>query len=85
VEAANVIPLADTLLALVDSLELPEGSGLAITSATLDVPLEGRVVPMRGAPVFLAAVPHTRWRSGVLPAVHLAHFGLAEVPTEDEG
>ena len=71
-------PLAETLVALVDSLDPPEGSGLVISSATLDVPLEGWVVEGRDAPVFLASVPHTRWLSGFLPHVQLAHVELAE-------
>jgi hypothetical protein len=73
-----VIPLAETLVALVESLDPPEESGLVVSSATLDVPLEGWVVDGRDAPIFLASVPHTRWRFGFLPPVNLAHVELAE-------
>lgn len=76
-----MIPLADTLVALVDSLTVSETPGLAVTSATMDVPLEGRVVESYGAPTFFACVPHTRWRSGVLPPLHVAHLRIVE----DEG
>ena len=72
-------PLSETLVALVESLEPPEGSGLVVTEATLDVPLEGWVVENRDdVPVFIASLPHTRWTSGFLPPVHLAHIELSE-------
>ena len=73
-----MIPLAETLVALVESLDPPEDSGLVVSAATLDVPLEGWVVDGRDAPVFLASVPHTRWVSGFLPAVSMAHIELGE-------
>jgi hypothetical protein len=73
-----VIPLADTLIALVESLEPPEGSGLTVSAATIDVPLEGWVVSEHEQPIFLASVPHTRWMSGFLPAVQMAHLEIGE-------
>ena len=78
-------PFADTLAELVASLDPPEGSGLTVTSATLDVPLEGWVVEAHGEPVFVASLPHTRWQSGFLPPVHTAHVDVGEAPVEDEG
>ncbi len=78
-------PFADTLAGLVASLDPPQSSGLTVTSATLDVPLEGSVVEMHGEPVFAASLPHTRWRSGFLPPVHMAHVEVHEAPVEDEG
>jgi hypothetical protein len=83
-EERSLKSLAETLAGLVESLAVPEGSGLAVTSATIDVPLEGRVVLAHGAPVFHATLPHTRWRSGFLPPVHLAHLEIRET-VEDEG
>ena len=73
-----MIPLADTLVAFVDGLAAADAPGLIVESATLEVPLEGRVAEADGKPTFFAQVPHTRWRSGVLPAVNLAHFHVAE-------
>jgi hypothetical protein len=73
-----MIPLAETLVALVESLEAPPDSGLVVACATLDVPLEGWVVEAHGGPLFLASVPHTRWTGGFLPHVQLAHIELAE-------
>lgn len=71
------VPLADTLMALLEGLDPPDGSGLVIDSARLDVPLEGRVIGGPDGPVFNATVPHTRWVSGLLPAVHVAHLDAA--------
>jgi hypothetical protein len=84
-EEERLIPLAETLVGLVESLEAPRGSGIEVTSATIDVPLEGRVVLAHGAPVFHATLPHTRWRSGLLPPVHVAHLVIGEAWPEDEG
>ena len=70
-------PLADTLIALVESLEAPPGSGLVVEQATLDVPLEGRLdTVVGGGLVFNASLPHTRWQSGFLPPVHMAHLDI---------
>jgi hypothetical protein len=84
-EERRMRPFAETLAGLVASLDPPEGSGLTVTSATLDVPLEGSVVEMHGESVFVASLPHTRWRSGFLPPVHMAHVEVREAPVEDEG
>ena len=84
-EEPRVIPLADTLVALVDSLEPPAESGLAVSAATLDVPLEGWVVEHDTRVVFVASVPHTRWMSGFLPPVQPAHVEIGEALEEDDG
>jgi hypothetical protein len=78
-------PLATTLVALVESLQAPAGSGLVVERASLDVPLEGRVDATLDGPVFYATLPHTRWRSGLLPAVHLAHLDVGLPEGEGEG
>jgi hypothetical protein len=77
--------LADTLVGLVESVVEPDSSLLTITSATIDVPLEGSVMLAHGSPVFHAALPHTRWRSGLLPPVHRAHLEVGNPFIEDEG
>lgn len=75
----TIPPLADTLVALVESLAAPEGSGLVVERASLDVPLEGRVDPApSGRLVFTASLPHTRWQTGFLPPVHVAHLEVAQ-------
>lgn len=77
------IPLAETLTALVESIEPPPGSGLAIERASLEVPIEARLEPTPRGLVLVGSLPHTRWQSGLLPAVHRVQLELA--PPEDEG
>lgn len=62
--------LADTLIALVDALTPPPESGVYITEAELDIPLEVSGAEHRGKLIFLASPPHTVWKSGVLPRIH---------------
>jgi hypothetical protein len=80
----SVWPLSDTLIALVEGLQAPPGSGLVVEQATLDVPLEGRLDTVSGGLVFNASLPHTRWLSGFLPPVHMAHLEIG-TPEDDEG
>jgi hypothetical protein len=68
----NQIELADTLIALVEGIEAPPGTGLFVTEAELEVPMEVSGVLINNSMVFFAAPPHTRWKSGVLPQVHRA-------------
>ncbi len=75
--------LADTLIALVESIETPPGSGLVVTEAQLDVPLEVQGGVRNGKLVFLGTVPHTRWKSGVLPQIHMSHLRVALASAED--
>ncbi len=73
-------PLHRTLTSAVDALAPPEGSGLVVTDLELDLPLELTVARGRdGRPVVCGGAPHTRWVSGVLPAVHLAHLHIGEL------
>jgi hypothetical protein len=62
--------LADTLIALVDSIEPPPGVGLFVTEAMLEVPLEIAGAVENDKLIFYAAPPHTRFKSGILPTVH---------------
>jgi hypothetical protein len=62
--------LADTLIALVTALEPPAGTGMFITEASLEVPLEVSGAVEHGTLLFYASPPHTRWVSGVLPVIH---------------
>lgn len=75
-------PLGDTLLALVSAVRPPEGSGLVVTEAEMTVPLEVFSGREQGDLVFYASVPHTLWKSGVLPPVHTGV--LKVVLTEDD-
>jgi hypothetical protein len=62
--------LADTLIALVDALTPPPASGVYITEAELELPLEVSSAEYKGKLIFLASPPHTIWKSGVLPRIH---------------
>ena len=68
-----MIPLADTLVAFVGSLEPTEGSGRHVSGRGRSTCRSRAGSSAAEQPVFLAAVPHTRWGSGFLPQVHLAH------------
>lgn len=69
--------LSDTLIALIESIEAPPGSGLIVTEAVMDIPLEVRGGVHNGKLIFLGSVPHTRWKSGVLPQIHMSHLRVA--------
>jgi hypothetical protein len=70
--------LSQTLVGLVGHLAPPEGSGLRVTELELDVPLEALVMVVDGRLTFCARVPHSRWRSGVLPPVQRGRLRLVE-------
>ena len=75
------IELSETLIALVDSLQPLKETGLFITEALLDIPLEVIGGIQEGKLVFYAGLPHSQWKSGMLPKVHLGrlHIQLLEL------
>ena len=73
--------LADTLIALVQSIEPPVGSGLIVTEAEIQAPLEVYSGMEHGKLVFYGSPPHTQWRSGVMPAIHTSTL---RITLEDE-
>jgi hypothetical protein len=66
--------LDETLLALIEAVRPPDGSGITVTEVEMDVPLEASVAVEEGKIVVYAGVPHSRWVSGFLPRVHLSHL-----------
>ena len=62
--------LSDTLLALTGSLESSGPTGLVLTEAIVEIPLEVTGVVEDNRLVFFASPPHTRFVSGVLPPLH---------------
>jgi hypothetical protein len=72
--------LANTLIELGRGLQAPPESGIVVTEAQIDLPLEVSVATRRGEIVFLAAPPHSRWKSGVLPPVHLSRMRFELLP-----
>lgn len=65
---------SETLIELIESVRPPIETGLVITEAELDVPLEISSVVQKDKLIFLGNVPHTRWESGFLPKVTLGHI-----------
>jgi len=68
--------LADTLVQLVQSIVPPEGTGLVVTEAELDVPLEVNVGAGSQGLVVLAQPPHSRWKSGFLLPTHMSRISI---------
>jgi hypothetical protein len=68
-----------TLTDLVGGIEPPLDSGLRVDRAELSVPLEARLAEQRGTIVLLGRVPHSRWQSGFLPAVHVGYLVIESV------
>ena len=68
--------LANTLVRLIDALRVISTPGIVITGAEVDFPLEVTSLVRQGSLVFLGSAPHSRWKSGVLPEVHLAKLKL---------
>jgi hypothetical protein len=64
--------LADTLIAMVEALTPPANSGVYITEAEIDLPLEVSSAEYKGKLIILASPPHTIWQSGVLPKIHMS-------------
>ena len=78
------IQLAETLIALLEGIEPPDESGLIVTEAEMDVPMEVSGVLIHDSMVFFAAPPHTRWKSGVLPQIHRATLRVELVEGADD-
>ena len=76
--------LSETLLALVQGILAAPESGLVVEHAELEVPLEVVGGVEEGRLVIRASPPFTRWKSGVLPPVHLSRLRFARVAEETE-
>jgi hypothetical protein len=78
--------LADTLIAVVESVQAPPGSDLYVTEADVEMPLEVLSAVRHGELILYGSPPHTRWKSGVLPPVGMGriHVALVEAAAQDE-
>ena len=72
--------LTETLVGLIESVQAPADSGLSVYEVTMDVPLEVTMRPGEDGLVFYGRVPHSRWRAGFLPPVHLSHLDVVALP-----
>ena len=61
----------------------PEDSGLVVTEAEIDVPLEVLSGIENDQMVFYGSVPHSRWEAGFLPPVHMSKLRLEWVEIQD--
>ncbi|MEZ5426055.1 MAG: hypothetical protein R2747_07315 [Pyrinomonadaceae bacterium] len=61
--------LAQTLIELIEGLQPPPDSGLVVTEAEIELPLESAGAIHGEELIFLADVPHSRWKAGFLPPV----------------
>jgi hypothetical protein len=61
--------LSQTLIELIESVRPPADSGLIVTEAELDVPLETSSAVAKDQLIILGNVPHSRWKAGFLPPV----------------
>jgi hypothetical protein len=71
--------LSETLIELIESVSPPTDSGLIITEAEIDLPLEANSVVQKNELVFLGNVPHSRWKSGFLPPITMSHIRVVLV------
>jgi hypothetical protein len=72
-----------TLVAAVDAVSPRVTSGLVVTEAQLDLPLEIVVVAGRdGRPVIAGSVPHSRWRAGFVSEARLSRLHIEAVATD---
>ena len=69
--------LSETLAGLVGSIVPPSDTGLVVTEAEFRVPLEVRTAIREGRLLILAQPPHTRWKSGFLPATHISQVRIS--------
>jgi hypothetical protein len=70
--------LHQTLTAAVEAVSPQAQSGIVVTEVELDLPLEIVAAEQGGRPLIAGSVPHSRWRSGFLPEVHVAHLHIVE-------
>ena len=71
-----IYELADTLTRVIDAVDVPAPPGIVITSAEIDFPLEITSARRGDTLVFFGSAPHSRWKSGFLPDVHLARLTI---------
>jgi hypothetical protein len=75
--------LHHTLTAAVEAVSPQAQSGIVVTEVDLDLPLEIVAAEQRGRLLIAGNAPHSRWVSGFLPDIHVAHIHieLADPPS----
>ena len=79
--------LHHTLTAAVEAVSPQAQSEIVVTEVELDLPLEIVVAEQAGRLLIAGTAPHSRWDSGFLPEVHLAHLSieLVDLPERHGG
>lgn len=78
--------LGDVLLQLVTAVtDAAQERSMLVEQATLDVPLECSVHIERGDVVLRASAPHSRFRSGFLPPVHMSRLRIVALTAPEDG
>jgi hypothetical protein len=78
-------PLSETLLQIVEAVRAPEGCGITVTEAYVELPLEVQSGVKDGELVFYGIAPHSRWKAGVLPEVHRGTLKIELAEEADVG
>ena len=71
--------LHHTLVAAVEAVSPTAGTGLVVTEVDIDLPLEIVVGERHGKAVAAGTAPHSRWKAGVLPAVHIGRLHIEAI------
>ena len=76
--------LSETLLDYIEGVTVASTPQACITELSMEVPLELGAEVKEEKPVLFGVPPHTRWKSGMLPAVHRARL-LVRLEGEQDG
>ena len=68
--------LHQTLTAAVEAVSPQAQPEIVVTEVELDLPLEIVAAEQRGRLLIAGSAPHSRWKSGFMPEVHLAHLHI---------
>jgi hypothetical protein len=74
--------LADALLAYLGPVDVAEHAGMQITELELHVPLEISGHVRAGRFVIQGMPPHSRWKAGFLPPVHMTRLRVVAESAE---
>jgi hypothetical protein len=66
--------LHQTLTAAVEAVSPQAQPEIVVTEVELDLPLEIVAAEQGGRLLIAGSAPHSRWKSGFLPQVHVAHL-----------
>lgn len=68
--------LHQTLTAAVEAVSPQAQPEIVVTEVELDLPVEIVAAEQGGRLLIAGSAPHSRWKSGFLPEVHVAHLHI---------